>query len=257
MHPPLARTLAVLLLLSGAACGADEEVPVPDPQTGGWARARVAVHDGRAILGGDVDLGPVDSLRERARRSQQKALSDPSFPRWPAGVVPYRIEPSFERYRGTVSAVMRQWEDGTGIRFVPHTNEPRYVRISAGDCVATPYGTPALDVRGDSACIGHEIGHALGLLHEHQRADRAQHVDVRIPWWWVGPARRPYTVIERATPCGPYDLASIMHYDAGRVVRELPGKPITREDNVVSDDDRRAVSAMYRGLPCADPATGR
>ena len=31
----------------------------------------------------------------------------------------------------------------------------------------------------------HELGHALGLIHEHKRPDRDQYVTVRTPWWWL------------------------------------------------------------------------
>jgi hypothetical protein len=147
--------------------------------------------------------------------------------------------------------VMRQWADGTGLQFVPHTNERRFIRIklsaSSGTCVTSPYENPVL-VEARDWCIGHEIGHALGLFHEHQRADRDAHVEVRVPPRWYR-TRDQYLALTDLTPCGPYDLSSVMHYVGDRI-RPLPGRPITRADNVISSGDRRTIAAMYGGGSC-------
>lgn len=55
----------------------------------------------------------------------------------------------------------------------------------------------------------HEIGHAVGLFHEHQRADREKHlflVDENLDERY----RDIYAIIHPGT--GPYDYASTMHY---------------------------------------------
>jgi hypothetical protein len=61
----------------------------------------------------------------------------------------------------------------------------------------------------------HEIGHALGLLHEHQRADRDDHVvineeNVRDQQLLDTNFQK---FVEHVSDFGlPYDYGSIMHY---------------------------------------------
>lgn len=62
----------------------------------------------------------------------------------------------------------------------------------------------------------HELGHVLGLSHEHERYDRDEYVETSLPnvqkdfqrWFGVNPWRSG--VAKKL----PYDLSSIMHYDA-------------------------------------------
>jgi hypothetical protein len=247
-HLRAAAFSTVILATLAAACERTEEVPIWNATSGQWERVPVEVKNGRAILGGDVDLGPIQELRGRAQRVP--AIPDPDFELWPQGRVPYVVALDFEQRHGALlQDVLRQWESGTGIQFMPRTTETRYMVIvtssDADTCVTRPYSTP-VRIEAQDWCLGHEIGHALGLFHEHQRRDRDRYVDVRTPRIW---RRSQYVRFDNLTPCGPYDLASIMHYVDNRI-RERPGYPITRQDNVVSEGDRRAVAAIYESRSC-------
>lgn len=62
----------------------------------------------------------------------------------------------------------------------------------------------------------HEIGHALGLWHEHQRADRNDHVNIvfdNIGQWAISNFLMPSSdvVMDYGVP---YDVNSVMHYSA-------------------------------------------
>ncbi len=57
--------------------------------------------------------------------------------------------------------------------------------------------------------VVHEIGHALGMIHEHQRPDRDEYVLI------LGGDETNYTrkyILQQVTP---YDYGSIMHYSTG------------------------------------------
>jgi hypothetical protein len=60
----------------------------------------------------------------------------------------------------------------------------------------------------------HELGHALGFIHEHQRPDRDTYV-------WVDPNGnvKDYGKKTGVVTHSSYDLASVMHYDNGSVTR--------------------------------------
>ena len=60
--------------------------------------------------------------------------------------------------------------------------------------------------------IYHEIFHVLGLLHEHQRSDRDDHITIKwenIPYGY----NLHFAKLKRSKTLDlPYDITSIMHY---------------------------------------------
>ena len=60
--------------------------------------------------------------------------------------------------------------------------------------------------------IAHEIGHALGLLHEQSRNDRDNFVTVMLANIQDA-AEHNYLKAPASIPHGPYDYGSVMHYD--------------------------------------------
>mmetsp|Transcript_64081 Transcript_64081/g.111715 ORF Transcript_64081/g.111715 Transcript_64081/m.111715 type:complete len:733 (-) Transcript_64081:107-2305(-) len=58
----------------------------------------------------------------------------------------------------------------------------------------------------------HEIGHALGMAHEHSRPDRDDHI--RVLWENIrSDAKAEFEVVQSSGVMQDYDLFSIMHYD--------------------------------------------
>ncbi len=74
--------------------------------------------------------------------------------------------------------------------------------------------------------IKHEIGHAIGMMHEHQRADRDSYITINvsnlkdIEWWrffWKGIAASQILAKSswwQMDQHSSYDYDSIMHYRA-------------------------------------------
>lgn len=89
----------------------------------------------------------------------------------------------------------------------------------------------------DYVCALHELGHVIGLLHEHQRWDRDQflrvHPDV-IAGYFKTESREDYAILRAFHNAdstamqlagSPYDYTSIMHYPLTHTVP--PGIPVT------------------------------
>ena len=147
----------------------------------GWA-----VHDGDVVLGSVKDLEPArpHSARPASRRNID-ATGTPEDPPpehrfWPGGVVPYVTEETAtDAELGRIRAAVAEWNARTPTKLVPRTREAdflRFVRTGTGNCRSGVgrTGGEQLIFAADCAVLAivHEIGHAIGLHHEHQRADR-------------------------------------------------------------------------------------
>jgi hypothetical protein len=177
------------------------------------------------------------------------------FRLWPGGRIPYEFHSSFKAgEQQEIRKVMDLWQVASNVSFVPRAGtDKRYLLIRKGKCVTNPtmYDTP-LEVSGDLECIGHELGHGIGLIHEHQRPDRDDYIVVHTP---ALRGKSQYEKLKR-DDCLPYDLGSIMHYDNQRLWGKH-GLEITRQDNVPSEADRKGVAEMYANkgvVKCADVA---
>lgn len=232
-----------------------------------WDTIRYAVAGDSALIGDDVYLGTVAEmdavtklvLGDTGMVSRKKLLSfaAPGLPYWANDTVPYEIT-NFGADTMVVLNAMREWERGTPIRFVRRQQQRVYVdiqRASGNTCTTSTSrwvrrGTPAelskpVRIRAGTGCVGHELGHSIGLYHEHQRPDRDTFVDVHPPRG----REDQYNTIFDAVSCGAYDLGSIMHYDPP-FVTAVPPNQITRRDNVVSAGDRAGVNHIYAGTAC-------
>lgn len=218
--------------------------------------------------------------------------------RWPGGVIPYTFAPGLDATTAsTIRNAMTEWEQRTGgaVRFVPRQNQMDYVEIQYADpqtpCLNT---SPQIGRNGgrqplftgrplSKACLIptylalHELGHVIGLIHEHQRQESRQviavHLDrVQVP---SGKDRRvaesQFTVIPEHMPTpsnwdptyyGGYDLQldargnvvalSIMHYSSRTNSRD-PLNPILTlqsgseipQANALSPGDVATVRSIY------------
>lgn len=112
-----------------------------------------------------------------------------SSSKWPGGVVPYVISSSFSsKDMTTIMKAFDIYRTHTCINFVKRTNEKDYISIESKNTgcwssVGKIGRKQSLNLQspGCTSRIGttlHELMHALGFVHEQNRADRDDHVRV-------------------------------------------------------------------------------
>ncbi len=148
---------------------------------------------------------------------------------WPDGIIPYVIDetqfPGGTSERDEIMRAIDHWNANTNVSLVPRVSQSNYISFDRRHTVCQSY----VGVKGGRQSIGcavgagfgdesliHEIGHAAGLYHEHQRDDRNGHVHVfmdRVPEDFR--QANMYRKGDRGMDIGTYDYHSIMHYGRG------------------------------------------
>ncbi|XP_052219913.1 uncharacterized protein LOC127837120 [Dreissena polymorpha] len=161
---------------------------------------------------------------------------------------------------------MSQWSRHTCLHFVPHANQydriifspnkncesyvgratgPQYIFLNTSICMTLPI-------------ILHEIGHAIGLYHEHTRADRDNYVTIHYENIYN---KSHYNFDKRVAGTyldfnKPYDYHSIMHYGKRAFADPINATSIEPTNNKFLDiigkaqhlsfHDVQIVNAMYK-----------
>jgi astacin len=237
----------------------------------------VAIVNGEAYIQGDIWVGSESYLDQyQSLLTGQSVTVDESLiaARWSGGVVPFVIlDGMSESQRKVVIDAMNYVAENTNVCFRPRRDEARYVKFKKlsiqelgwhggqsylGRCDWCLDGQEIRLSKFKAGTVRHEIGHALGLNHEHTRQDRDQFVEIL--WGNVEPSRiGNFVQVDFAqTDVGRYDFKSLMHYRstaAGKVVKGVTLQTMRRKDNpsatgfgsegALTPGDIAGINAMY------------
>ncbi|XP_065203961.1 zinc metalloproteinase nas-8-like [Planococcus citri] len=160
--------------------------------------------------------------------------------RWPSSTIPYEISSKISKpTRDEIKRGIALLESKTCLKFKQRTGgcrEKRFLSFLFGTkpCMPEDYIFFQDDDRDCYADIGrrggkqiinvgdcseavfliiHEIMHALGFAHEHQRMDRDEYIEVRYNNL-IARYKSEFDKLDSDTMGIPYDFYSVMHYDS-------------------------------------------
>ena len=237
--------------------------------------------NGRAVVEGDIILNPAPTASANpapaaaAKGIQPNGLAvSYTSQLWPLvdgiHVVPYIVTGS----SANLSTALHTFNETFSglVQFVARTTQTNYVNISveglAGEGMSNVgmVGNEQVLDCGDGCTVAtwlHEMGHTVGLMHEHQRPDRGNYItlfpeNVDLPNY---PGNFTLLSFDYQT-IGLYDYSSVMHYGAfdfskvGRPVMESTpaGIPLSNFTGY-SLGDVDQIERLYGGTPAAVTVT--
>jgi len=174
-------------------------------------------NDGVYLIEGDIAVPAemISTVPTDENAIYNRSATLPNVNLWPNGKVYYKFAPNLSTtLRNIFLTACQKWNQYTGIQFILRTNQPNYIYVFTDGSSNYSY----LGMKGgmQNLCLTvpnvgvaiHEIGHALCLVHEHQRSDRNTKI-------WVNPIyanQSPFVRYTNSYNYGSFDWNSIMLY---------------------------------------------
>jgi len=209
-----------------------------------------------------------DIMETPEQKLMRNAFGSIKYRRWTNGVIPYVINSNIGNSQ-FIKDSFADYQAKTCLRFVQRTTQRNYVEFYNGKGCNSYVGmignkqiiNLGPGCHSKSTAI-HEIGHALGLVHEQNRPDRDQYVTIHLnnlyskQWAYAFSKKSTRYVDSLGTP---YDFYSVMHYQSTAFARSgkktIIVKPQYQKFQTIIDNnyhfglstiDVQQVNLMYR-----------
>jgi hypothetical protein len=185
-----------------------------------------------------------------------------SFSRWPGGKIYYTVASNMGSINANkITSAVNEYNSKTNAQWIPRTNQSNYVEFIFGSSSGSD-GWAHIGYQGGKQNVSldqyisvgsviHEMGHSVGLYHEHTRKDRDQYV--KILWNNIQDGQAyNFNIYNSGTDIGPFNINSVMMYWPTSYSKN--GQPtITRANNTsftynrtgFTTGDINTINAMY------------
>jgi hypothetical protein len=209
------------------------------------------VVDGLVVAEGDMILGPAPEAEAGRDLVTAKSVGVTyTVSKWPNALVPYTISPDWsDSERSHIELAIALFNRDSSVKFIPRTVQTAYVTFEKSYKNESYVGYCEMETQPIYLnvyvinVVLHEMGHTVGLYHEHQRQDRDSYITFINPDVADSP---DYQIITENTGTydTPFDYASIMLYPFS--FKGLDGKEIQMTNEYsLSALDIIGIARMY------------
>ncbi|RXM52698.1 MULTISPECIES: M12 family metallopeptidase [unclassified Chryseobacterium] len=213
--------------------------------------------NGMNFFQGDIVLSD-QQLAEGGTASKGGA----TYSRWPNRTIYYTIAGNMGSINvNKINTAVNEYNSKTNARWVQRTNQSNYVEFVFGSSNGSDgwahigyqggKQTISLDQYISVGSVIHEMGHTVGLYHEHSRQDRDQYVSIQ--WGNIQDGQGyNFNKYTSGTDIGPFNINSVMMYwpnsyskNGLPTIKRANGTNFTYNRTGFTTGDINTINAMY------------